>query len=85
MAMRKATFCLIALLAVVAGCESPEYLARQHKAWCAVWRRPDVTYEDWKILKESDMLPGQSKPNSDNNGDLATGIAIGTALSSGSK
>ena len=55
-----------------------------YRAWVKMTRRTDITFEDWKLLKENHILPGQVDESS-NNGTavgLLTGVAIGGTINS---
>ena len=59
--------------------EQPEI----YKAWVKVFRRPDITFEEWKKLKDAGILPGQVNDNSGSSSamGLAAGICIGSSIS----
>ena len=52
---------LITILALaLCGCEPmlrAEY-ERQYNAWCKLYRRNDITFEEWNLLRKNYMLPG---------------------------
>lgn len=52
---------LITILALsLCGCEPmlrAEY-ERQYNAWCKLYQRNDITFEEWNLLRKNYMLPG---------------------------
>ena len=52
---------LITILALsLCGCEPMlrgEY-ERQYNAWCKLYQRNDITFEEWNLLRKNYMLPG---------------------------
>lgn len=52
---------IITIIALaLCGCEPMlrgEY-EKQYSAWCKLYRRNDITFEEWNLLRKNYMLPG---------------------------
>lgn len=54
-------------------------------AWCQLEHRNDLTFDQWKALKDDYLLPGQTRPPADSSAatTMATVAAMNAAASSG--
>jgi len=51
---------ILTLALTLCGCEPmlrAEY-ERQYNAWCKLYKRTDITFEEWNLLRKNYMLPG---------------------------
>lgn len=77
----KNTLAVLMLALVVSGCSDPAEEHAKHRAWIKVYGHTNLAFEEWKVLYDARMLPGQKQADSSID-DLAIGIAIGTAAGS---
>lgn len=53
-------------------------------AWCQLEHRNDITFEQWKALKDDYLLPGQTRPPADNSAAMMmSSMAAMNAANSG--
>jgi hypothetical protein len=72
---------VVALVAVVlvGGAESPSERQALYSAWMKANHNTELTYDEWVLLRNEGLLPGQQVPAN----NAATGVAIGTAIGAG--
>ncbi|NBZ96871.1 MAG: hypothetical protein EBR40_10675 [Proteobacteria bacterium] len=51
----------LSICLIVTGCESHQESQAIYDAWCRMNRRTDLSFSDWSILRNHDMLPGQAE------------------------
>ncbi len=61
---------------VVAGHERPEETQAIYAAWTKANPSVALTYDEWKLLRRKELLPGQVQTDSSG---MATGVAVGVA------
>lgn len=81
------------LLAIIAciflfGYESNEERREIYGAWCKLYRRNDITIEEWQMLRKNYLLPGMNEKaaiDAANSAAALSGVAIGLSATSGSR
>lgn len=62
--------------------DSPAQTKTKYSAWCKATGVTNLTVQEWKVLYNAEILPGQSKR--DRSGEaMAVGIAVGSSINSG--
>ena len=49
------------LCILLVGCETTDYQLRLYSAWCKANNRNDISFEEFRILRNEDMLPGTDR------------------------
>ena len=62
--------------------DSPAKTQAKYSAWCKATGVTNLTVQEWKVLYNAEILPGQAKR--DRSGDaMAVGIAVGSSINAG--